>query len=146
MLMDVLRPRHSVASATRPGHGSSNRRYERYLFYLGMVGFGLPCVMVVLGAMAGTDLRASEINTLRLRTGFLIEGPRVMPTSGRLTSVEMPDQAPAEVRLSHDRYEDLVNQLEKLTESGQQVQHETETLIRRLPIARTALETIAKLG
>jgi hypothetical protein len=131
MLMDVLRPRHSVASATRPGHGSSNRRYERYLFYLGMVGFGLPCVMVVLGAMAGTDLRASEINTLRLRTGFLIEGPRVMPTSGRLTSVEMPDQAPAEVRL---------------TESGQQVQHETETLIRRLPIARTALETIAKLG
>jgi hypothetical protein len=56
----------------------------------------------------------------------------------------MPDQTPAEVRLSHDRYEDLVNQLEKLSESGQQVQHETETLIRRLPIARTALETIAK--
>src|SRR6266567_7236373 len=40
-------------------------------------------------------------------------------------------------------YEDLVNQSDKLSETSQQVQHETEMLTRRLPIARTALETIA---
>src|SRR5947207_15350077 len=120
MFTDVLRSRHSVASATKPVHASPNRRYERYFFSgmsvlilgtvflgfaktyflagvfraplpswvihihgaaftswvlflivqtslvsagridvhrrLGMVGFGLACVMVVLGAMAGTDL------------------------------------------------------------------------------------------
>jgi hypothetical protein len=40
--------------------------------------------------------------------------------------------------------EDLGNQLEKLTESGQQLQHQTGMLTRRLPAARSALETIAK--
>jgi hypothetical protein len=118
--MDVLRPSHSVASATKQDPTSPNRQYERYFFTgmsvlilgavflgfaktyflagvfraplpswvihihgaaftswvlflivqtslvsagrvdvhrrLGIVGFGLAGVMVVLGAMAGTDL------------------------------------------------------------------------------------------
>jgi hypothetical protein len=41
-------------------------------------------------------------------------------------------------------YEDLGNQSGKLSESSQQVQHETEMLTRRLTVARTALETISK--
>jgi prefoldin subunit 5 len=42
------------------------------------------------------------------------------------------------------RNEDLGNQLQKLNENGQQLQHQAEMLTRRLPVARTALETIAK--
>ena len=40
--------------------------------------------------------------------------------------------------------EDLGNRLQKLNENGQQLQHQAEMLTRRLPVARTALETIAK--
>jgi hypothetical protein len=40
-------------------------------------------------------------------------------------------------------YADLTEQVRLLNEKGQQLQHQTEMLTRRLPIARTALETIA---
>ncbi len=40
--------------------------------------------------------------------------------------------------------DELNEQLRLLNEKGQQLQHETEMLTRRLPIARTALETISK--
>jgi hypothetical protein len=41
--MDVLRPSHSVASATKPDHTSPNRQYERY-FFTGMA-------ILILGAV-----------------------------------------------------------------------------------------------
>ncbi len=40
-------------------------------------------------------------------------------------------------------YDALIKQLDLVTEKSQQLQHQAEMLTRRLPIARTALETIA---
>src|SRR5271167_4902653 len=40
-------------------------------------------------------------------------------------------------------YEDLREQFRQLNKKGQRIQHQTEMMRRRLPIARTALEALA---